>query len=58
MHGQQNVKQMWYNRVLYWSILRPIVTYVCEAWVLRETIKYKLMTFEREVLRKIFGPTK
>jgi hypothetical protein len=43
---------------LYWSIIRPIVTYVCEIWVLKETIKNKLMVFERKVLRKIFGPTK
>jgi hypothetical protein len=23
----------------YWSIIRPIVTYACETWVLKETIK-------------------
>ena len=27
---------------LYWSIIRPIVTYGCETWVLKETIKNKL----------------
>ena len=43
---------------LYWSIIRPIVTYGCETWVLKETIKNKLMVFERKVLRRIFGPTK
>jgi len=43
---------------LYWSITRPIVTYAYEAWVLKETIKNKLMVFERKVLRRIFGPTK
>jgi hypothetical protein len=43
---------------LYCSIIRPIVTYVCETWVLKETTKNKLMVFERKVLRKIFGPTK
>jgi hypothetical protein len=43
---------------LYWSIIRPIVTYVRETWVLKETTKNKLMVFERKVLRKIFGPTK
>jgi hypothetical protein len=43
---------------LYWSIIRPIVTYACEVWVLRETIKNKLMVFESKVLRKIFGLTK
>jgi hypothetical protein len=24
---------------LHWSIKRPIVAYVCETWVLKETIK-------------------
>jgi len=43
---------------LYWSIVRPIVTYGCETWVLKETVKNKLMVYERKVLRKIFGPTK
>jgi hypothetical protein len=43
---------------LYWSIIRPIVTYICEVWFLKETIKNKLMVFERKGLRKIFGPTK
>jgi hypothetical protein len=43
---------------LYWSIIRPTVTYACEAWVLKETMKNKLMVFERKVLRRIFGPTK
>ena len=43
---------------LYWSIIRPIVTYVCEVWVLKETIRNELMVFERKLLRKIFGPTK
>jgi len=43
---------------LFWSIIRPIVTYACEVWVLKETMKNKLMVFERKVLRKIFGPTK
>jgi len=27
--------------------------YGCETWVLKETIKTKLMVFERKVLRKI-----
>jgi hypothetical protein len=43
---------------LYCSIIRPTVTYGCEAWVLKETIKNKSMVFERKVLRRIFGPTK
>jgi hypothetical protein len=44
---------------LYWSIIRPTVTYPCEAsWVLKGTVKSKRMVFERKVLRTIFGPTK
>jgi len=27
------------NLKLYWSIIRPTVTYACEVWVLKETIK-------------------
>jgi predicted porin len=38
---------------LYWSIIRPTVTYGCEVWVLKETIKNKLMVFERKVLRSL-----
>jgi hypothetical protein len=43
---------------LYWCIIRPIVIYSCETWVLKELIKNKLMVFERKVLRRIFGLTK
>jgi hypothetical protein len=38
--------------------VRPIVTYVCETWGLKENIKYKLRVFQRKVLRRIYGPTK
>jgi hypothetical protein len=43
---------------LYWSVIRPVVTYACETWVLKEDVIQKLMIFERKVLRKIFVPTK
>jgi hypothetical protein len=43
---------------LYWPVIRPVVTYACETWVLKENVIQKLMIFERKVLRKIFGPTK
>jgi hypothetical protein len=46
------------NLKLYWSSIRPIETYACETWVLKETIKNKLMVFERKTLRRIFSPTK
>ena len=41
---------------LYYSVIRrPIVTYSCETWILKETIINKLLVFERKTLRKIFG---
>jgi hypothetical protein len=43
---------------LYWSVIRPIVVYGCETWVLEESIIQKLSVFERKILRKMFGPTK
>jgi hypothetical protein len=41
---------------LYLSVIRPVVTYECETWTLKETITNRLMVYERKVLRKIFGP--
>ena len=40
------------------TLVRPVVIYVCETWVLKENIKTKLRVFERKVLRRIYGPTK
>jgi hypothetical protein len=59
-------QQMFQNKLLskksklklYWTLIRPIVTYACETWVLKESSKQKLLIFERKILRKIFGPTK
>ena len=43
---------------MYKTFVRPVVTYACETWVLKENIKTKLWVFERKVLRRIYGPTK
>jgi hypothetical protein len=43
---------------LYWSVIRPIVVYGCETWVVKKSIIQRLSVFERKILRKIFGPTK
>jgi hypothetical protein len=43
---------------IYWALVRPVITHACETWVLKETIKQKLLVFERKTLRRIFGPTK
>jgi hypothetical protein len=43
---------------LYWSVIRPIVVYGRETWVLKESIIQRLSVFKRKILRKIFRPTK
>jgi len=43
---------------LYRTVIRPIVTYASETWVLKGAIIQKLLVFERKILRRIFGPTK
>jgi len=49
----RNVKLHLYN-----TLIRPIVTYASETWVLKESMIKKLMIFERKIMRKIFGPTR
>jgi hypothetical protein len=41
---------------LYYTVIRPIVAYSCETWILKETIINKPLVFQRKNLRKIFGP--
>jgi hypothetical protein len=45
-------------KTVYWSITRPTATHACGTSVLKDTIKNKLTVFERNVLRRIFGPAK
>jgi hypothetical protein len=40
----------------YRSLIRPVVTYGCEAWTLTDRDEQHLRRFERRILRKIFGP--
>ena len=43
---------------LYNTLIRPTVTYAAETWVLIENVINKLVTFERKVMRKIYGPSR
>jgi len=38
------------------SLIRPLVTYGCEAWTLTNRDEQHLRIFERRILRKIFDP--
>ena len=42
---------------LYRTVIRPVVIYGSECWVLTENMKQKLLVFERRLFRGIFGPT-
>jgi hypothetical protein len=33
---------------LYFSVIRPTVTYACETWILKETRTHRIMVFERK----------
>jgi hypothetical protein len=39
-------------------VVRPVVTYGCETWILKESEINKLLVFERKILRKNFAPNK
>jgi len=41
---------------IYKTLIRPAVTYGCEAWTLTSRYEQQLRIFERKILRKIFGP--
>jgi len=41
---------------IYKSLIRPVVTYGCEAWTLTNRDEQHLRIFERRILRKIFVP--
>ncbi|KAL4113957.1 hypothetical protein QTP88_017503 [Uroleucon formosanum] len=41
---------------LYITYLRPIATYACETWASTKGDEEKLSSFERKMLRKIYGP--
>jgi hypothetical protein len=41
---------------IYKAIIKPVVTYASETWVLYKKRDALISTWERKVLKKIFGP--
>jgi hypothetical protein len=41
---------------MYRTIIRPVVTYGSETWCLTTNDERNLRTWERKVLRKMYGP--
>jgi len=47
----------WKTKItLYKVLIRPVALYACGAWATTKTDENRLATFERKILRKIFGP--
>jgi hypothetical protein len=43
---------------IYRTLVRPVVTYGSESWILAVEEKRTLVVFERKILRKMYGPVK
>jgi len=41
---------------IYKSLIRPVITYGCEAWTLTNRDEQHFRIFEFRILRKIFDP--
>jgi hypothetical protein len=51
----QNVHRKTKIRI-YKTIIKPALVYGCETWSLLQNAEIKLGTFERKILRQIYGP--
>lgn len=40
---------------IYKMLIKPILTYACETWTLSKSDENLLCTFERKIIRRIFG---
>ena len=40
---------------IYKTLIRPVLTYGCESWILKKSDENLILVFERKVLRTIFG---
>jgi hypothetical protein len=45
-----------YKVIIYKTLIKPILMYGAETWVLSEADELRLETFERKLLRRIHGP--
>ncbi|XP_039289321.1 uncharacterized protein LOC120352505 [Nilaparvata lugens] len=47
----------WSSKIeIYRTVMRPVVMYACETWVLTSCDKMLLNRWERKILRRIYGP--
>lgn len=46
-----------YKCTIYKALIRQMVLYGCESWILKKADEEKLSISERKILKKIYGPT-
>jgi hypothetical protein len=45
-----------YNVIIYKKLIKPVLMYGVETWVLSKADELCLGVFERKILRRIYGP--
>jgi hypothetical protein len=45
-----------YKVIIYKTLIKPVLMYGAEAWVLSMSDEARLGVFERKILRRIYGP--
>jgi len=51
----QNINRK-YKVIIYKTLIKPVLMYGAETWVLSKVDELRLAVFERKIIRKIYGP--
>jgi hypothetical protein len=43
---------------VYQNLIRPLFTYGCKTWILKDVHGHQVRVLERKVMRKMHGPIK
>jgi len=50
------VKNIKYKVIIYQTLIKPVLMFGAETWVLSKADELRLGVFERKILRRIYGP--
>jgi hypothetical protein len=45
-----------HKEIMYKTLIKPVLVYGAETWVMRRADEMRLGVFERKILRRIYGP--
>jgi hypothetical protein len=45
-----------HKMIIYKTLIKPLLMYWAETWVLSKADELRLVVFERKILRRIYGP--